>query len=177
MKKAYKTEGIVLKRINFSETDRILTIFTKRHGKIKTIAKGIRQVKSRKAGSLELFNQVVLCLSAGKNFDIITEVEVVNGFANFRQRLDWVGYAFQIMEVTDKLTAERQPNHRVFDLLKRALASSDSAIVLKFEIELLKELGFGLPKDITASSVEMFIENIIEKRLKSKKLFPIHREK
>jgi len=171
VKRAYKTEGIVLKRINFSETDRILTIFTKHHGKIKTIAKGIRQVKSRKAGSLELFNQVVLYLSLGKNFDIITEVEVVNGFADFRQQLDWVGYAFQIVEVTDKLTAERQPNCRVFDLLKRALASLDPAMVLKFEIELLKELGFGLPKNLTASSVERFIENIIEKTLKTKKIF------
>ena len=174
MKRAYKTEGFILKRINFSETDRILTIFTKHYGKIKSIAKGIRQLKSRRAGSLELFNQVSLCLSAGKNFDIVTEAEVIESFANFRQRLDWVGYAFQIVEVTDKLTAERQPNYRVFDLLKRALASLDSAMVLKFEIRLLKELGFGLPKDLSAAAVENFIENIIEKRLKSKNLFPIH---
>jgi len=65
MSRSYKAEGIILKRINFSEADKILTIFTKRHGKVRAIAKGVRRLTSRKAGSVELFNQAGLFLLEG----------------------------------------------------------------------------------------------------------------
>lgn len=171
MRRSYKTEGIIIKRVNFGEADRILTIFTKHYGRIKAIAKGVRRIVSRKAGNLELFNQVILFLSMGKNWDIITDVEVVNNFAKQRQELDWVGQAFQIAEVVDKLTAEREENRRVFKLLKNALGNLDKEVVVQFEIDLLGELGFGTPKDKSEKSVVHFIENIIEKRLKSKRIW------
>jgi len=167
----YRTEGIILKRLNLGETDRILTIFSKYHGKIKAIAKGVRRLKSRKGGSLELFNHVSLYLAEGKNFDIITDVEIINNFIKQRQGLKWIAGAFQIAEAIDKLTAEKQSNRQAFELLKKALSSSYQDIVLKFEIELLKELGFGLPKNLSSTSVENFIESIIEKKLNSKKIF------
>lgn len=169
--RGYKSEGIILKRVNLGEADRILTIFTKHYGKIKAIAKGVRQVKSRKGGNLELFNDVILYLSTGKNFDVIMEVEVVKNWAGRRSDLNWVSGAFQIAEVTDKLLPEREPSRRVFFLLKNSLAKNEEEMVVKFEIELLQGLGFGLPKDLAASSVERFIENIIEKRLQSKKIW------
>ena len=170
MTRAYKTEGIILKRVNFGETDRILTIFTKHCGKIKALAKGIRKLKSRKAGNLELFNHAVLVLSEGKGLDIITETWVVDSFVKLRRNLSSIGRAFQIAEVTDKLTAEREANRRVFELLLEALKGQKT--VREFEIELLKELGFGLPKKLSEKSVENFNESIIEKRLKSKRIFP-----
>jgi len=167
--RSYKTEGIVLKRVNFGEADRILTIFTKHDGKIKAIAKGVRKVTSRKGGNLELFNQVILFLSEGKNWDIITEAEAVNSFENLRKNLTLVSRAFQIAEVVDRLTAEREESRKVFELLIEALSGKKN--VKEFEIELLKELGFGLPKDLSEKSVVHFIESIIEKRLKSKKIW------
>ena len=169
MTRTYKTEGIVIKRVNFGEADRILTIFTKHYGKIKAIAKGVRKVTSRKGGNLELFNQVILFLSEGKNWDIITEAEAVNSFENLRKNLTFVGRAFQIAEVVDRLTAEREESRKVFELLIEALSGKKN--VKEFEIELLKELGFGLPKDLSEKSVVHFIESIIEKKLKSKKIW------
>lgn len=169
MSRTYKTEGIVIKRVNFGEADRILTIFTKHYGKIKAIAKGVRRVKSRKGGNLELFNQVILFLSEGKNWDIITEAEAINSFENLRKNLTFVGRAFQIAEVVDRLTAEREESRKVFELLIEALSGKKN--VKEFEIELLRELGFGLPRDLSEKSVVHFIESIIEKRLKSKKIW------
>lgn len=166
MTRTYKTEGIVLKRVNFGEADRILTIFTKHYGRIKAMAKGVRKLKSRKAGSLELFNHVGLFLSEGKDLDLITEAEIINSFANLRQNLGGVGHAFQMVEVVDRLTAEREKSEPVFDLLLEALKGQKT--VREFEIEILQELGFGTPRDLSEKSLENFIENIIEKRLKSK---------
>lgn len=176
MTRTYRTEGIIIKRTNYGEADRILTIFTKHYGKIKAIAKGVRKTTSKKGGNLELFNDVTLFLSEGRNLDIITEAEVINSFEKTRGNLNLVGQAFQIAEVADRLTAEREENRRVFELLRKSfqdLNRGKREAVLSFEIELLKELGFGLPEDLSEKSVERFIESIIEKKLKSKRIFPI----
>jgi len=65
--KSYKAEGIVIKRKNFGEADRILTVFTKKYGKIKVLAKGVRRITSRRGPNVELFNQVELVLHQGRN--------------------------------------------------------------------------------------------------------------
>lgn len=173
--RGYKTEGIILKRLNFGETDRLLTIFTKHYGKIKAIAKGVRRLKSRKAGSLELFNQLQLVIAEGKNLDIITEVELSRSFNQLRKNLKLVIQAFQVVEALDKLTPERQPSRQLFQLLQEGLQRLDQgqeSAVLEFEIALLKELGFGLPKKLDSKSVKSYIETISEKKLMSKGIFP-----
>ncbi|PIZ97846.1 MAG: DNA repair protein RecO, partial [Candidatus Levybacteria bacterium CG_4_10_14_0_2_um_filter_35_8] len=53
---SYKTEGIVIKRRNLGEADKILTIFTKRYGKIQVKAPGIRKINSRRSPHVELLN-------------------------------------------------------------------------------------------------------------------------
>jgi len=172
--KTYKTEGIVLKRSDFGEADRILTIFTKHYGKIQVIAKGVRKTISRKGPSLELFNHVRLFIAKGKNLDIITEAEVINSFPGFRKNLKKVALAYQACELVDNLTAERAENKEVFDLLKNYLLQSSnqpSAISnQQFSLKLLQSLGFW-PKDQSADNIdiEKYIESLMEKKLKSKK--------
>lgn len=171
--RGYKTEGIVLKRFNFGETDRLLTIFTKHDGKIKAIAKGVRRLKSRKAGDLELFNQLRLVIAEGKNLDMITEVELVQSFSQLRQNLKKVVQAFQIVEALDKLTPEGEPNQRLFALLLASLTDLDrgqEGIVLEFEIQLLRGLGFGLPKKLDSQSIKRYIETISERKLISQEI-------
>lgn len=171
MTRSYKTEGIVIRRINFGEADRILTIFTKHYGKIMAIAKGVRSVKSRRGGSLELFNHLILFLNEGKIWDFITEVQVVNSFEKNRGNLDFIGQAFQLAELIDRLTAEREENQRIFELFKNSFQDLGKISIVQFEIELLKELGFGLPRDLSENSLETFIESIIERKLKSRKIW------
>jgi len=181
--KTYKTEGIIIKRINFGEADRILTIFTKHYGKIKAIAKGIRKIKSRRAPHLELFNQTVLFLYKGKNLDIITEAQLVNSFSTLRKNLRKVAFAFGVCELVDQLTREGQKQLKAYELLKACLNDLNlSAVaghlnkgegqkaVKRFEQELLQVLGF-LPKGefLEKVTLERYIEKIIEKKLKSRK--------
>ena len=113
----YKTEAIVLSRRNFGEADKILTIFTKHYGKIRALAKGVRRMKSRKGGNVELFNQVSLVLAKGKNLDIITEVELKNSFRFWRQNLNRVGVAYYLVELVESLTPEGQANRFAYRLL------------------------------------------------------------
>ena len=103
---SYKTEGVILKRTNLNEADKLLTLFTKHLGKTSLLAKGIRKTKSKKGGNLELFNQVRICVSKGRNLDIITEAEVINPFKDWRRNLKKIAIAYQLCELVDKLTVE-----------------------------------------------------------------------
>ena len=172
-----KTEGIILKRTNYGEADRILTIYSKHFGKIRVVAKGARRITSRKAGSLESFNHVVLVLAKGKNLDIISEVQTINTFRSWRKNLLKVGIAWYLCELVDKLTPEEQENRQVFSLLRDWLAKigylNPSRLVRGFEEELLVELGFGVPEKLkgASGSLKSYIETIIEKKITTPKIF------
>lgn len=168
---SYKTEGIILKRIDYGEADRILTIYSKHYGKIRALAKGVRKLTSRKAGALELFNHVSLFIAKGKNLDLITEVELVNSSKRWRKNLVRVGVAYYFCELIDKLTPEGQVNREVFELLRRSLVELGEKdlkpLVLNFQEKLLKELGFGVPPEARQSpqDFQAYIESISEKEI------------
>jgi len=172
----YKTEGIIIKRKNFGEADKILTIFTKHCGKIKVIAKGIRKITSKKAGTLELFNHCKLVLAKGKDLDIVTEAQVINSFSSWRKNLDKVGIAWYFCELVDKLTAESQANRNLFELLKNYLENIPQAntpqYIRSFEEHLLDQLGFGIPLQWRRwqGSLKPYIESIAEKEIQTPKM-------
>jgi DNA repair protein RecO (recombination protein O) len=173
---SFKTEGIILKRINYGEADRILTVYTNHHGKIRAIAKGVRKLQSRKAGSLELFNHAILFLIKGKNLDLVTEAQTVHLFKSWRKSLIKVGLAYYFCELVDKLTPDNQPNQVVFELLRETLhkigSKENKILVREFEEKILHELGFGVPEVLrqTQGSLKVYIESIIEKKLNSPKI-------
>jgi len=176
---SYKTEGIILKRTNFSESDRILTIYTKHFGKISVLAKGIRKPTSKKSPSLELFNWVKILVGQGRNLDVISEAETVRTFRSFRKDLKKVGVAFHFCELVDRLTVENVKNRKIFNLLAGSLLGLEKAdgaslnlATRNFAQKILEESGFW-PRGKPAGNLnlENYIEKIIEKRLKSKRIF------
>lgn len=178
MIRTYKTEGIVIKRINFGEADKILTIFTPRYGKIVALVKGVRKINSRKSPHVELFNHIKAFLHYGRTWDYITEAESIETFAYLRSQLDRVAYAFRIVEEVDRLCAERQVHKNIFDLLLAVFLKIDNqnsrgidTIVDEFTTQLLWGLGY-LPrgKILPAVALERYLEHVMETSLKSKSL-------
>lgn len=185
--------AVVLKRFNFGEADRILTFFTRNHGKVTVIAKGIRRPISKKAGHLELFNYVNVFIAEGRNLGIVCEAEVIDSFENIKKNLRKVGQAFYITELVDVLLPEDQKNYKVFELLLSIFSKINSSnqkqlshesgqasnVLQNFEVELLKILGFWsdeifskrLPKSSKSQTHfnRILIEHIIERSLKSPK--------
>ncbi len=178
MGKTYKSEGIVLKRINFGEADKVVTVYSKHFGKITLLAKGMRRMTSRKRGNLEIFNQVAFFAVKGKGMDIVTETELIDCFSLCRKELNKIAVAYQLCEMVDKLTAEGSEQEEVYELLTRYLKNlyelkpkDNSNYLGTFGLSLLKILGFW-PKDKEVPKnfkVSFFIEDIIEKELKAKK--------
>lgn len=175
--RTYKSEGVVLKRTNFGEADRIITFYTKHYGKVTCLAKGVRRVTSRKRGSLEIFNSVNFLAAKGRGIDIVTEAETINSFSQWRRNLKKVAVAYQVCEILDRLTAENSEQEEVYDLLVGCLEKLGQtrreeleSLINNFGGSLLKLLGFW-PKDRNFPvnfDVSLYIEQIIERELKSK---------
>ena len=142
----YKTRGIIIRRSNFGEADRLLTIFTERFGKVKAIAKGARKQQSKLAGNLEPFCLTSFVFAEGRNLDIVTEAEIINCFFKIRNNLKSVNSSFYIGEVIDKLTEERQSHPEVFELLTQVLEKintlPDDLVLPYFEINFLSAVGY-----------------------------------
>lgn len=173
----FKTEGIVIKRNNFGEADRILTVFTKQHGKIKIKASGIRRVPSRRSPHVELLNHASLTLYRGNMFPTLTEAQTIESFSPIKDDLQKIGMAYHVCELVDGLCAEDEENERVFRLLHRILIRLTqqevdiTAALHAFEIELLITLGFWHRESQTVRDFDThaFIENIMERKLRSHK--------
>ena len=145
------TEGIVLKRRDFGEADRVLTALTKQHGKISIIARGVRRITSRRAGNIELLNRVKLHLFKAKNYTL-TEAEAIETFPRLKSNITLSTTVFHIIELVDRLVAENQINPFVYDLtvtiLKILEKNPRQIFIRSFEVKLLSLLGFWSPNAI-----------------------------
>ncbi len=143
---SYKTSGVVIKRMNYGETDRILTILTERFGKIKAIAKGVRKVKSKMAGSLEPFLLVDLQLCEGKSFFIVTGSEIRAEFEKIHNDLKKTSKAYYLAELLDKFMQENQKSEKIFEIFVRALNSINKDyndfLLRIFELRIIEASGF-----------------------------------
>lgn len=147
----YRTRAVILRRRNYADADRILTVFTPGLGKRHLIAKGARKTMSRKAGHLELFTCANLLVARARTWDIITESETVDTFHRLRSDLNGIGRAAYVCELVDAFTAEDDDNSPLWELLLLCLRElnggsgnrSCADLLLRwFELHLLALMGF-----------------------------------
>jgi DNA repair protein RecO (recombination protein O) len=119
-------QGIVLRGYPFGEADRVVVLLSPNHGKIRTVAKGVRKTKSRFGGRLEPFTHVDLVLYEGRNLDTITQVAVLEHFPRLRSDLDAVVTAGTMVEAADTVAQEDEPAIRLFLLLQRGLKTLET---------------------------------------------------
>ncbi len=162
-----KVEGIVLKRRNLGEADRILTVFTLQKGKITVLAKGVRRITSRRSGNVELLNRVVMYLHPARNFLILTEALSLDTYQKLKEDLILSVSAFHIMELTDRLIAENQENRILYEHLVNVLqklSRNPRQIFLRaYEAKILSTQGFTNFKEGLLNELESLPWDEIEK--------------
>jgi DNA repair protein RecO (recombination protein O) len=121
-------QGIVLRSYPFGEADRVVVLLSPNHGKLRTVAKGVRKTKSRFGGRLETFCHVDLVLYEGRNLDTITQVAIIEPFRHMRADLDRVIAAGTMVEVVDAVAQEGESSVRLFLLLQRGLRALDGGV-------------------------------------------------
>ncbi|NIT04318.1 DNA repair protein RecO [Candidatus Saccharibacteria bacterium] len=146
---AFREEGIVIRKKDFGEADKILTIYTRDHGRITAFAPGARKVTSRKTSATELFTHGIYFLSQGRSMDVVTEWEVLNSFYQIRDDLNKAALSFYLAEVLNSFLVDGQPNYPMYRLFLESLSLLSRAKqnhelwVRAFEIKSLTQLGFG----------------------------------
>jgi len=174
--RTYKTEGFVIKRRNFREADRLLTVFTKRNGKIQINAPGVRKITSRRASHVELLNYSLFSIYESRNLPILTEAQSIETFPSLKNNLSKVSALYYVCELIDGLCPENQENEKVFHLLKDFLfdlktKQDQEELIRKFEINLLTILGFYRTVEKSQNiNMSLFIERILERKLKTKQI-------
>ncbi|MEW6180279.1 MAG: DNA repair protein RecO [Chloroflexota bacterium] len=142
-----RVEAIVLRHSDWGEADRVLTLYTREEGKLRAIAKGVRRLRSRKAGHLEPFTRVKLMLAHGRDLWIVTQAETIHAYLALRDDLERIAHASYVVELLDRFTYEEGGNRALFDLLAITLQRLDEghspfSVLRYYELRLLDLLGF-----------------------------------
>lgn len=142
----YRDEGIVLRTHKLGESDRIVSILTRQHGKVRAVAKGVRKTKSRFGARLEPPTHLQLLFYEGRELDIVTQAETVDHFRAIRDDLDRLTRGVSMLEAADQLGLEGEPNEPLFQMLLgalRALANHSGPLVVPgFYLKVLALEGF-----------------------------------
>lgn len=146
----YKTEAIVLRSMDLGEADRVLTVLTPHHGKLRVVAKGIRRPRSRLGGGLEPFSDVHLVLAVGRTFDIVTQVALEEPHLGLRDDLHSTAAAWYLVELADRFCEGAADSRGAFLLLAQGLSALDAApgevgrevVARWYELALLDAMGF-----------------------------------
>lgn len=143
-----KTEGFVLKSKKYGETDSLLTIFTRKLGKINAIAKGVQRPKSTLMAGVQPFCYSDFVLYRGRSLYTVSQCEPKEIFYKIREDIKKLSYGAYIVELIDAVTNEGQTNNRLFNLLGKTLylltkpEIEVDTIVRSYEIHFLNYSGF-----------------------------------
>src|SRR6186997_563480 len=128
----YRDQGVVLRTIKLGETDRIVTLLTQGHGKVRAVAKGVRKPGSRFGARLEPMSHVALQCYRGRELDIVTQVETIDANRALREHYGCLTHAVSMLEAVDQVAQERERNTALYRMLTaalRTLAEDPSPIV------------------------------------------------
>src|SRR5438876_10399130 len=118
----YRDQGVALRSIKLGEADRIVTFMTQGHGKVRAVAKGIRKPGSRFGARLEPTSHVALqCYRGRSELDVVTQVETIDANRAVREHYGSLTHAVSMLEATDQVAQDRQPNPALYRMLVGAL--------------------------------------------------------
>jgi DNA repair protein RecO (recombination protein O) len=146
--RSYQAHVVILKQSKFGEFDKVLTIYSSEFGKLRTVARGACRPGSRLGGNVEPLTYSLLMLAKGRNLDIVTQSQCIDGFAALKTDLWRTSCALYILDLVDSFTVQNNENKDIFNLLIETLhhlgeKDDDGEILLRyFELNLLHYLGY-----------------------------------
>ena len=142
----YRDEGVVLRTQKLGEADRIVTLLTREHGRIRAVAKGVRRTSSKFGARLEPFSHVDVQFHTGRTLDIVTQVESLSAYgAGIASDYSSYTAGTAMLETAERLTdVEKEPAVQQFLLLVgglRALAAREHVAGSVLDAYLLRSLA------------------------------------
>jgi len=158
-----KTEAVILKCDNYRETSKIITFYTGTHGKIRGIAKGVRNSKSRWGGALQSMAivNIMFYYKETRTLHLVSGAEHTEPLNSLFSDYDKMQCGFRMIELVNRTTADMQENTNIYNLLVTSLKMLDNApknyinVLFFFKFRLLSLLGFR----VDTANIEPNIEN------------------
>ena len=147
-----KSRAIVLRRYPLGETSRVVVCYTRDHGKVRLIAKGIRKGGGRFGAALDPFvvSGVVFYLRRGRGLSLVSQAETEREFRRIRGDIVRQAHAAVALELVDRLVADQAPDPALFDRMSEALAEFDASpeedlrpLLWSFVLFLADSLGYA----------------------------------
>ncbi len=144
-----KAEGLIVRGTDWSETSRIVTIWTREFGRVRVLAKGGRRLKSSFESALDLLSvySIVLLRKSSGGLDLLTEARVLRGFPHLRLDLQALYAAYYMAELLSDWTEDYDPHPVLYDETLAALAElgggNQGMRLARYECVLLAELGYS----------------------------------
>lgn len=141
-----KCEGIVIRRTDYGENNKIITIYTREWGKVGVMARGANKPNSRFSAVTQLFYYGYFLVQRSSGLGSLSQGESISSFRQIRENIMSTAYASYIIELLDKGTDEKKPNPFLFELLYQSLFSINEGydpevITAIFEMKMLDVLG------------------------------------
>ncbi|MDQ6746987.1 MAG: DNA repair protein RecO [Candidatus Dormibacteraeota bacterium] len=144
----YTAEAVILRKVDYGEADRILTLLTRERGKVPAIAKSVRKSRSRMSGQLDVFAHGTMLLAEGKSMDVVTQFQRITENSALGSDLRRAAVASVVVEVADKIMEERHAAPEMFTLVVEALrhlSDRETTALMEladFLMRVLGELGY-----------------------------------
>ena len=185
MEKYHSTLGIVINKRTLKESDILITLLTPKEGKIVALAKGAKNIKSSRLGSLQLGNIIQVSLYNKNDYLWISETKTIKPFLQHNKSLTQLNLLFYFLEISNNLIADNQQIEGIYTTSEKIIDAINNNLVVQYiknEINFLEILGFGVSEDIlsnyrlkdykkTQKLIKSYFESIIEKPIESNKLF------
>jgi len=151
------TEGIILARLDYGEADRIITLLTPDHGKLRLMAKGVRRPKSKLAGGIELFSVSNITFIRGRGgIGTLVSTRLIKHYGNIVNQIERVQLGYELIKLLDK-SVEDVVESEYFDILREVFGALDDlqfdgGLIRSWFVAQLLRLGGHTPNLETDSS-------------------------
>ncbi|HET7628427.1 MAG TPA: DNA repair protein RecO [Bacillales bacterium] len=141
-----KDEGIVIRTVDYGETNKIVTLFTRAGGKVAVFGRGAKKTRSTLASVTQLFTYGSYLFFLGSGLGTMRQGEMIDSFRRLREDLYRTAYASYIVELLDKVTEDQSPDPFLFELLYQCLHYIDEerdpeVIMFIFQTKMLHVAG------------------------------------
>lgn len=135
-------DALVIKSINYKDSDKIYTLFVRDLGKISSKAKGVRKFSSKRMSSLDTLNYIRIGLYGNNEIRTITETKLIHSFSGIKSNLNKLKSAYYMIEIVNKALYESPESETIFDLLLKCLKRLEETNYLDTRIENFFEYQF-----------------------------------
>ncbi len=147
-----KCEGIVIRAVDYGETNKIVTLWTREFGKVAVMARGAKKPNSRHSSVTQVFTYGTFLMKLSRGIGVLHQAEIIKTFRLIREDLLVTTYASIVMELIDKITEEKSPNPYLFELLSQTLNYMNEGFDLDvllfiFELKMIPVMGLHLHLD------------------------------